>query len=275
MFTVSILEAKTFIRAVKKANGRDLSGLAMASFRYRLSLILQARKLSNIESLISSFQNNPDELDRIISDISIGSPDMFRNPDLWIHIRENLLPIIFASRRYPEVYIPQCVTGDELYTLAIFLRETGLDYRVDLVATCQDERTRDQILIGELPNPRFKNSKDNFEVYNPELSFEDYIKTLQGKKFIKQELLEGIEIRIQGDGDPFCSENTALVLYRNRMLYQNAEMQYRTLKKLLSDMKEGTCFILGIGESIEGFGLNQYYKDLSSDYNIYIKKDVH
>ena len=67
---------------------------------------------------------------------------MFRDPDLWIHIRENLLPIIFASRRYPEVVIPQCVTGDELYTLAIFLKETGLDYRVDLVAYLPEQQDK-------------------------------------------------------------------------------------------------------------------------------------
>jgi len=275
MFTVSILEARTLIRAIKKACGRDLSGLAMASFRYRLSLILQTYKMDNIDSLIASIQENPDNLDRLISDISVGSPDMFRNPDLWIHIKENLLPIIFASRRYPEVYIPQCVTGDELYTCAIFLKEAGLDYKVDLVATCRDRRTKDRILNGELLNSRFKNSKDNFEVYNPDLSFEEYTATIKGKKYIKKELLEGIEVKIQGDDEPFCSENTALVIYRNRMLYQNAEMQYRTLRKLLSDMQKGTCFILGMGESIDGFGLDQYYKDLSSDFNIYIKKDVH
>jgi len=166
------------------------------------------------------------------------------------------------------------VTGDELYTLAIFLKEAGLDYKVDLVATCHDQRTKDQILNGELLNSRFKNSKDNFDVYNPDLSFEEYTETVQGKKYIKKELLEGIEVKIQGDDEPFCSEKTALVIYRNRMLYQNAEMQYRTLKKLLSDMEKGTCFILGMGESIDGFGLEQYYKDLSSDFKIYIKKDV-
>ena len=274
MFNVPILEAKTLIRALKKVSGRDLSGLAMASFRYRISRILISYKLDNIESLIKFIQDNPENLNRLISDIAVGSPDMFRNPDLWIHIRENLLPIIFASRRYPEVYIPQCVTGDELYTLAIFLRETGLDYRVDLVATCPDNRTRDQILNGELNNTRYKNSKDNFEVYNPDLSFEEYIETRQGKKYIQKDLLEGIEIKVQDDNEPFCSENTALLIYRNRMIYQNVEMQYRTLKKMLGEMEKGTCFILGAGESIGGFGLDRFYKDLSSDYNIYIKKDV-
>lgn len=274
MFTVNVHEVKSLIRAVKKANGTDLSGLAMASFRYRLSGILKSYKLEDTDSLIAGIQHDPGLLERFISDISVGSPDMFRDPDLWVHIRENLLPIIFASRRYPEVVIPHCVTGDELYTLAIFLKETGLDYRVDLVATCRDRRIKEEILRGELPNPRFKNSRDNFEVYNPEQSFEEYFETRQGNKFIKPDLLEDIEIKVQSEREPFCTENTALILYRNRMLYQNTENQYRTLQKLLGDMEKGTCFIIGIGESIDGFGLEKYYKDLSSDYKIYIKKDV-
>ena len=60
MFTVSIPEAKTLIRAVKKVNGTDLSGLAMASFRYRISGILQSFRLDNIESLITKIQDNPE-----------------------------------------------------------------------------------------------------------------------------------------------------------------------------------------------------------------------
>jgi chemotaxis protein methyltransferase CheR len=274
MFTVSLPEANTLIRAIKKANGTDLSGLSMASFRFHLSQVLQSHKLENIESLTKRILTDPDYFDRFMIEITADSSDMFRDPDLWIHLRDDLLPIFFASWRYPEIVIPQCVNGDELYTMAIFLKETGLDYRVDLVATCLNETIKKQILKGELHTSKYKNSKDNFDVYNPDSSFDKYIETKQGNKYLKEELLEGLEIKVQDHTEPTCSEKTALVIYRNRMLLQNAEMQYRTLKQLLGDMKKGTCFIVGIGESIDGFGFGDLYTEVSEDLKIYIKKDV-
>jgi chemotaxis protein methyltransferase CheR len=246
----------------------------MASLRFNLAHVLRSNKISNIESLVSKIRNDRDYFERFMMDITADSSDMFRDPDLWIHLRDDLLPIFFASWRYPEVVIPQCVTGDELYTMAIFLKETGLDYRVDLVATCRNASIRQQILTGELHPTKYKNSKDNFEVFNPDSSFDQYIETRQGTKYLSPEILEGIEIKVQDDTESVCSDKTALVLFRNKLLLQNAEMHYRTLKQLLGDMKKGTCFIIGTGEPIDGFGLEGLYTEVSEDLKIYIKKDV-
>jgi len=52
-------------------------------------------------------------------------------------------------------------------------------------------------------------------------------------------------------------------------------MQYKSLKKLLDEMKVGTYFIIGIRESIDGYGLENHYSTVSSDLNIYIRKDAY
>ncbi len=274
MFSVSILEAKSIIRTVYKTYGSDLSGLAMASFRIRLSEILQLHKLNDIETLVARLYDDPGYYDIFIRDISVGSPDMFRDPDFWMHLRDQLLPSILKSWMYPEIIIPESVTGNELYTMAVFLCELGLDYRIDLVATCRNEKIRDQILEGQLPYVRVKNSKDNYEVFHPGSSFEKYTETRDGDRYLKTELLHGVEFRLQSPEQLACSEKTALVLYRNRMIYQNAEAQYRTLKHILGSMKAGTYFVTGIQEAIDGFGLDHLYATVSADLNIYSKNDA-
>lgn len=271
MFNVSNLEARTIIRTIKRTYGTDLSGFAMVSFRIRLSEILQSHALTNTEVLVTKLLNDPGYYETFMRDISIGSPDMFRDPDFWIYFRDELLPSMLKSRHYPEVLIPESVTGHELYSMAVVLNEAGIDYRVDLVATCRNEKIRDQILKGDLPNAIFKNSKDNYEIFNPGSSFDQYIEIRNGKKYLKPELLKGVEIKLQSPDQPVCSDKTSLVLYRNRMIYLNAEQQYNRLKELFREMRGGTYFITGIQEAIDGFALDHMYSVISPDLKIYLR----
>jgi chemotaxis protein methyltransferase CheR len=274
MFSVSILEAKTIIRTINRTYGTDLSGLAMASFRLRLSEILSTHKFKNTAALIERLLADPDYYELFIQDISTGSPDMFRDPDFWIYFRDELLPEVLKSSRYPEMIIPESVTGNEFYTMAVLLNETGLDYRIDLVVTCRNGKIKKQIMEGKLPNIRFKNSKDNYEVFHPGSSFENYTETRNGSRYLKTELLEGVEFRLQSPDQPVCSDKTALVLYRNRMIYQTTELQYRRLLQILKEMPKETYLITGIKEAINGFGLDHLYDTVSEDLKIYMKKDA-
>lgn len=271
MFNVSIPEARNIIRAIKKTYGTDLSGLAMASFRIRLSEILQVHALNSTEVLIEKLLDDPVYYETFMRDISNGSPDMFRDPDFWIYFREELLPSILKSRHYPEIVIPESVTGHELYSMAVLLNEAEIEYRIDLVATCRNEKIRERILEGDLQNTLFKNSKDNYELFNPGSSFDQYIDIRKGKKYLNPGLLKGVDIRLQSPDQPVCSDRTSLILYRNRMIYLNAEEQYNRLKKLLEEMAENTYFITGIRESIDRFGLDHMYSVISPDLKIYIK----
>ena len=275
MFSVSILEARTIIRTIYKTYGTDLSGLAMASFRLRLSEILETHDIKLPEDLVAILLEDPEFYETFIRDVSIGSSDMFRDPDLWIDIRDRILPFLLKSNLYPEIVIPESVTGGELYTMSVLLMEMGLDYRVDLVAICRNEKIRDQIQKGELPHLRFKNSLDNYEVFHPGFSFEPFTEIRDNTRYLKPELMQGVEFRLQSPDQPVCSEKTTLILYRNKMIYQNAEMQYRMLKQLLGEMETGCYFIIGIQEAIDGFGLEHMYSAISEDLNIYTKRNAY
>jgi chemotaxis protein methyltransferase CheR len=273
MFSISIPEARKLIGWIHESFGMDLRGVSMASFRWQVSQILETLQDGTVRTLMQRIRKDPVFFDQFIRDISVGSPDMFRDPDLWIHLRDHLLPILFSSWRYPEILIPDCVTGGELYTLLVFLHDTGIDYRVDLAATCKNNLIRQQILAGELDNSRYKNSRDNFDVFHPGSSFDRYLQTIQGKKFLKPDLLKGLDLRVQDEKQPLCSDRTSLILYRNRMLRQNRQWQSGMLSRLFSEMKEGTLLVTGIGESIDGFGFEHSYRVISPDLKIYIKKN--
>lgn len=274
MFNVSIPEAKSIIKTIARIHGTDLSGMSMAAFRLHLSEMLVTHELQGVENLLSRLHDDQGFYEYFIRDVFIGSPDMFRDPDFWIFFRDQLLPEIFRMHMYPEFIIPESVTGNELYTLAVLLHEIKQDHRVDLVVSCRNGMIRDRIKTGNLPYTRFKNSKDNYEVFSPGSSFENYLEAKGGKQYLKKELLQGIVYRLELPGNTLCSEKTALVLYRNRMIYQNPEMQYKTLKRIFGEMNPGTYLVTGIQEDIGGYSLESMYNTLSPEFRTYQKKDA-
>ena len=62
-----------------------------------------------------------------------------------------------------------------------------------------------------------------------------------------------------------------MVLYRNRMLYMNRDMQSRQLKQIFAAMEEGTIFITGVMESIKGYGVDHLFRVISNELKIYAK----
>jgi chemotaxis protein methyltransferase CheR len=271
MFSITLREARSLIHAIKSTYGTDLSGFAMASFRLRLSHILKSHAIRDIRALIGRLLEDQDYYETFLRDIFIGSPDLFRDPDFWIHLRDRLLPSILKSRLYPEIVVPESVTGNELYSLVVLLCEAGNDLRVDVVTTCRNKLIMDRIVDGKLTNIRYKNSRDNYNVFNPGSSIEDYFELRNATRHFRTDLLKGVEFRLQSPDQTACSEQTALVLYRNRMLYMNRELQSSRLRQLLQEMKEGTCFVTGTRETVEGFGLDHMYTVVSPDLKIYAK----
>jgi chemotaxis protein methyltransferase CheR len=274
MFSADIKEARHLMDVVDRIYDTGLSGWAMASFRLRLSGYLEKNRISDIGKLADRLADDPLLTESFIRDMYIGSPDLFRDPDLWIYLRDKLLPMVLEARRYPEIIVPESVTGHELYSMAVLMNETGFDYRVDLVATCRNEKILEQINLGELSSICYKNSRDNYDVFHPDGDFEKHIVTRNKKPCLNKELLERAEIRIEPPSNLELSDKTAIILYRNRMICQNAEQQQKTLMQLLGKMRNGTYLVTGMQESIQGYRLKRMCSTVSSDLKIYSRKNA-
>jgi chemotaxis protein methyltransferase CheR len=274
MFSVDIKEARHLMEVVDRIYDTGFSGWAMASFRLRLSGYLEKNRFSDIGELADRLADDPLLTESYIRDMYIGSPDLFRDPDLWIYLRDKLLPRVLEAGRYPEIIVPESVTGHELYSMAVLLNETGLDYRVDLAATCRNKKILEQINLGELSSISYKNSRDNYDVFHPDGDFEKHIITRNNKPCLNKELLEKTEIRVEPPSNLTLSDTTAIILYRNRMIYQNAEQQRMTLVRLLGKMRNGMYLITGMQESIQDYRLKRMYSTVSSDLKIYSRNNA-
>ena len=271
MFNVSVLEARNVISAIYDRYGFDFSSYTMSSFRLRIGRILNDHSLLYTDVLISRLLEDPEFLDVFIQEISVGSPDLFRDPDLWIELREKLIPEILQEHTEFDILVPSSLTGDELSSLAILLKESGWSKKIRLKSTCLNNEIIDGIREGIISQARYKSSVDNYRIFNPEKNLDEYIYHEDGKIFRSRELLNQVRFQVKRPSALSINNRTRLILFRNRLLYVNQVLKTKILTGIANRMPGGSYLILGIKESLKGTGVDNSLNPVSPELNIYVK----
>src|SRR6202022_1957955 len=95
------------------------------SMRRRVRFFMQDEGLPTVSSVQARILYDTAALRRFLRALSVQVTAMFRDPGFYRALRENVIPVL---RTYPVVRIwhAGCSTGEEVYSVAILLREEGL-----------------------------------------------------------------------------------------------------------------------------------------------------
>ncbi len=104
----------------------DLSLYKVSTLQRRIERRVAVHKLDSMPAYAQFLQNNPQELDLLFAEVLIGVTHFFRDPDVWIDLKETVLPRLLAQRTDDaplRAWIVGCSTGEEAYSLAMVFRE--------------------------------------------------------------------------------------------------------------------------------------------------------
>jgi chemotaxis protein methyltransferase CheR len=245
--------------------------MAMASLRLKISRFCKDHHLPTTRSLITRLSEEPELADSFIYDISYASPEMFRDPELWIVLRDQVLPGLVRDSTHAGILIPECGSPEEIWSMSILLEESGLDRLFGITATCRNEYTMDQIKNRPLLRGRYRTCQENYEIFHPGFSLDRYFVQKDGKFYGKDKILNAVNLRLESGDQHLVYRRHKVLLYRNRMISQNLERGRRNMQRLFDQAAAGTVFVIGIKESIENLGLKDRVDVISPDLNIFAK----
>lgn len=271
MFKVTIDETNKIIHIISQKYGINLSGLALTSLRLKISRFCTDHHSQSPFSLMARLNEEPGFIESFMQAISTSSPDMFRDPELWIALREQILPGLAKDTTTTGIHMPDSVSAEEIYSMAILLKESGLNRQIRLTATCTNDIIREQIENGPLSRGQYKNCQDNYLVFNPGSTLDKYFLQRNRKHYLQSGLLEPLDLGVQPEGQNGMVFRSKLIFYRNRMIYLNQETSRRRLGKMIDQAAKGTIFVIGIKESLKYLGLTNRVHYISADLNIFSK----
>jgi two-component system CheB/CheR fusion protein len=138
--------------------GHDFSGYKEKTFMRRVRRRMQVQQIEQLDSYLERLRADPDEVGMLFRDLLIGVTSFFRDPESFATLEREVIPRLFADKGTNDtvrVWVPGCATGEEVYSLAILMREYMQSLRVhpkvQLFATDIDETALGVARSGRYP----------------------------------------------------------------------------------------------------------------------------
>ena len=113
----------------------------------RVQRRMQVTQLMTVEAYVERLRQEPQEVAALFRDLLINVTNFFRDADAFEGLADLVIPKLFEGRGADDtvrVWVPGCATGEEVFSIAILLREQmdrlAAVPRVQIFATDIDER---------------------------------------------------------------------------------------------------------------------------------------
>ena len=273
MTDLGIVDIREIIRAIKTAYDYDFSNYALTSFKQRLERLMFRNGVSSPEILIKKLQEEPAFFDTFLFEISVPSTELFRDPSLWRWLREEYFPAAVEKNIGKfRIWIPGCVSGSELYSLAILLSEMGLLSKVQIIASALSNKSIETIKEGSYDPKKLEISAENYKRFNGTRDFTTYYKDDLNCVFRDVSLIDSVEFRKLNSNFDNAPQNNKLILFRNSLIYYNPTLQERVLLLLHNSLSASGHLVLGIREKISGNIAVRDFEVVNENESVYRKR---
>lgn len=272
MVELGIVDIREIIRLIKTNYDFDFSNYALTSLKYRLEHVIAKNNLSTPESLFRKLSDQPSFFDTFLNQICVSSTEMFRDPSFWRWLRESFFPSI-EEKYYDnfKIWIPQCVSGGELYTLTILLKEINLLQKVKIYATSLSRESIEYIKSGTYPLKKIEVSAENYIRFQGELKFEDYYREDKYNAIRDTSLIKNVEFILDDINFNNAPKNVKLILLRNVMIYFNPTFQDKVLSRMYEFLSVNGHMAIGLKEQIRN-NSPVLFEPVNLNENVYKKK---
>lgn len=265
------IEIKLLIDAIFYRYGYDFRNYAYASQKRRLRDILYKYNYNFYADLQNAILHDSKIFDKVLSDLTITVTEVFRDPEFYLVIRRNLIEEL---KTYPKIKIwhAGCATGEEVYSLAILLKEEGLYDKAMIYATDINPKALEASEKGVFSLETFKKGSQQYFQSGGKYSLSDYYIANEKGVRIKEDLKKNITFADHNLVTDHKFGEMQLILCRNVLIYFNRELQNRALELMDQSLDYGGFLVIGTKESLTFSSIVKNYSTFAEKEKIYRKK---
>ncbi|WP_437963156.1 CheR family methyltransferase [Sorangium sp. So ce260] len=255
---------------VRERSGIDFKKYKQATIQRRLQRRMVATNTESIDQYVRYLADHPEEHQRLVNSFLIKVTEFMRDPELFAHLRDVVLPELIAHARdnnkLLRIWSAGCATGEEAYSLAILISELLGDeldsFNIRIFSTDLDSEA-----IGFARRGIY--GAGAVEDLPPEL-IDRYFVAVDGQYQVKKRIRN---LTVFGEHDlgqraPF--PHLDLVLCRNVLIYFTSELQRRTLHLFAFSLREGGYLVLGKAETTSPLG--EYFAAHEIHHKVYVRR---
>jgi chemotaxis protein methyltransferase CheR len=264
------LELHLFLEAVFERSGYDFREYATSSLKRRVTKCVGDEKLKTISGLQERVLHDPACMKRLLNTLTVNVTAMFRDPGFYVALRRKVVPLLKEYPRF-RIWHAGCATGEEVYSLAILLKEEGVYDRALIYATDMNDAVLAEAKEGIYPLKDMKGFTANYQQAGGREEFADYYVAKYDHARLDHALQKNVVWALHNLGSDNSFNEFHLILCRNVMIYFNRALT-DSVHNLLYDSLAGSG-ILGLGakESLHFTSHEKDYVFLDESEKLYRK----
>lgn len=259
------------LQLLRTHTGHDFSGYKVNTIQRRIERRMNLQQLTEPLAYVSFLEQNPLEISLLFKELLISVTRFFRDPESWQAFAAGPLPQLMRSlgdNTTLRAWVPGCATGEEVYTLAMVLRECadqhGLRLRFQIFGTDLDGTAVERARAGRFPagiamdvSPErlerfFTHDDENYAVRN---------EVRQMAIFAQQNLIKD---------PPFTKLD--IISCRNLLIYLDAELQKQVIPLFHYALNPGGLLMLGVSETTGSFA--NLFQTVDRKWKLYRRRDI-
>ncbi len=266
------IEMQLLIDAIYLKYHYDFRGYATASLKRRLRTAMGHFGVRTLSQLQHRVVHEPSTLTALLNFLTVPVSDMFRDPSYYRSLRELVVPLL---RTYPslKVWVAGCSTGEEVYSLAILLREEGLLARTIIYATDINPDTLQKAEAGVYDADRVAGFTENHRRSGARTSLSEYYTARYGRAVFDKSLKTNIVFSDHSLATDSVFAEVQLVSCRNVLIYFNRDLQDRAIGLFRDSLCRKGFLGIGAKESLRFSSHGDAFIDFAKDERIFQKKD--
>ena len=266
----SDIELRLLIEAIYLKYSYDFRDYSGASIKRRVHHALGQFECKTISALQERVLHDPGAFMQLLQLLTIPVSEMFRDPTHFLAIREEVVPLL---RTYPsiKIWIAGCSTGEEVYSMAILLREEGLLDRTLIYATDINPRSLEKAKQGIFSLDNVRAYTQNYQGAGGRRSFADYYTAAYDYAMFDRTLCENVTFADHSLATDSVFSETQLVSCRNVLIYFNKKLQDRAFGLFHESLCHRGFLVLGSKETLDFSSFSTQFEPLVKQERIYRK----
>jgi chemotaxis protein methyltransferase CheR len=269
---VAPIELDLLLEAVFQRYGYDFRSYTRSFIERQTRQFLPEAGCAAVSEMIPKVLHDEAFFWRLARRYSISVTEMFRDPFVYRAVRERIVPLLRAWPHF-TIWHAGCATGEEVYSLAIVLKEEGVYDQATIYATDFNDEVLERAGEGVYEADGMRVAGGNYLLAGGKASLSDHCSTFNGAVAMDGSLKERLTFAnhdLAGD-DGFAE--THLVFCRNVLIHFNRELQNRVLGLFTEGLVHGGFLCLGTEEDIRFSDVSHRYAVVDRKARLFRKLD--
>jgi chemotaxis protein methyltransferase CheR len=269
--SIGDLELKKLLESILYVYGYDFTEYAEASVRRRVDNFMKLKNINTSEGLAKMILQDEKIFEEFVQQVSVTVTEMFRDPSFYKSLREHVMSRL-ATYPFIKIWVAGCATGEEVYSIAILLKEEGLLNRSVIYATDINQKSLQIAKEGVYSLENMKSHTANYQKSGGTNSFSEYYKAKYNSVMFDKSLKQNIVFSPHNLAVDRSFNEFQLIICRNVLIYFNQQLQ----NKVINLFYESLCPLgfLGLGskESLLFSDQRKQFEEVDRKEKIFLKK---